>query len=152
MIFSNILVYIARNSNCLHSQNHAFGNNWDLLIILSSFFNFFILIVTQTVLVNWQDPKELSLGSYCQALGKGKREDIVMKITTLFEEPPCFNLIPKVSYCLMQAKFIWILESIWDLQYLWSMSNAVPWSRCISDLPCLWPCKMSIVTRFSCIS
>lgn len=105
MIFSNILVYIAGNSNCLHSQNHAFGNNWGLLIILSSFLNFFILIATQTVLV-WQDPKELLLGPYCQALGKEKREDTVMKITTLFEEPPCFNLIPKVNYCLMQAKFI----------------------------------------------
>lgn len=151
MVFSTILVYVARNSNCVHSQNHAFGNNWGLLIILFSLFSFLILIATQTVLVNWHDPKELLLGLYCQALGKGKREDIVRKMT-LFEEPPCFNLTPKVSYCLMQAQFIWILESIWDLQYLWSTSNAIPWSRCISDFPCLWPCKMAIVTRFSCTS
>lgn len=72
MIFSNILVYIARNSNCLHSQNRAFGNNLGLLIILSSFFSFWILIATQTVLVNWQDPKEFLLGPYHQALEKGK--------------------------------------------------------------------------------
>lgn len=105
MIFNIILVCIARNSNCSHSQNHAFGNNWGLLI-LPSFFSFLILIATQPVLVNCQDPKELLVGPYCQELGKGKREDIVMKVTILFEEPPCFNLIPKVSYCLMQAQFI----------------------------------------------
>jgi len=149
MIFSNVLVYVARNSNCLHCQKHAFGNNWGLLIILSSFCSSFLLLITHAS-CKLARSKCTFICSLLSSTGKGK--DTLMRITTLFQEPPCFNLIPQVSYCSVQTHFMWIWKSTWDVQHLWTLSNTDLWSRYISDHPCLRPWKMAIATRFSCTS
>lgn len=59
----------------------------------------------QVVLLNWQHPTAFLFAPCCQALGGGKTEDIVMQ-TSLFQEPPCFNLIPYVRYFFIQIHFI----------------------------------------------
>lgn len=102
----------------------------------------------QVVLVNRQDPKERLFPRCCQALGRGSKEDIVMQITTFFQEKPCFNLILWVI-TLAKTTLLWILRSTWDVHYLWYLSNTVLRSRYISDGPCLRLCTMAIVKKLA---